>query len=396
MIFTIFKKELLDTLRDRRTLITMIVVPMLVFPVIMMGVKTLSTSMKEKILNKELKIGVVSTNNNYFTEKLQALPEDYGKKKIVFYTDSAQLKKDILSEKLDAGFFIPENGEDLLLSNKSMPAYVYYLASKQELKERLSKYTETIKSIALQERLIKLNITQEQITPIKEVFINIAPPKQIIGELMGGFLPYLFVIFGFTGCMYPAIDLFTGEKERKTLETLLTAPVTRWQILLGKMGVVALSGFIAAIVSLLGIYITVEVLGIVEEEKILELINEIISLRFIALLVLLLIPLVIFFAGIMIPIAMYAKSFKEAQSIITPLNIIILLPAMTGLFPGIELNYVTASIPILNISLATKELIAGTLNPLYLIISFVVMVLIAIIAVFIAYRQFDNEKNILG
>ena len=113
------------------------------------------------------------------------------------------------------------------------------------------------------------------------------------------------------------------------------------------------------------------------------------------MLYLLLIPLTVFFAGIMIPIAVYAKSFKEAQSIITPLNIVIVLPAMVGFFPGIELNAVTACIPVINVVLATKELIAETLNPGLLALSFTVMMALAVISVFISYKRFDKESNVV-
>ena len=89
------------------------------------------------------------------------------------------------------------------------------------------------------------------------------------------------------------------------------------------------------------------------------------------------------------------ESFKEAQSIITPLNIVMVLPAMVGFFPGIELNITTAMIPVVNIVLATKELIAGTLDLGLLAISFGVMFVLAIGAVFISYKQFDKETNIL-
>ena len=97
----------------------------------------------------------------------------------------------------------------------------------------------------------------------------------------------------------------------------------------------------------------------------------------------------------MIPIAVYAKTFKEAQSIITPLNIVVVLPAMIGFFPGIELNLSTACIPVINVVLSTKELIAGTLNLNYLLISFLVMGFLALISVFISYKQFGKESNIL-
>ena len=97
----------------------------------------------------------------------------------------------------------------------------------------------------------------------------------------------------------------------------------------------------------------------------------------------------------MIPIAVYAKSFKEAQSIITPLNIVMVLPAMVGFFPGVELNLVTACIPVVNIVLATKELIAGTLDFSLVALSFSVMFVLATLAVFVSYKRFDKETNVV-
>jgi sodium transport system permease protein len=116
---------------------------------------------------------------------------------------------------------------------------------------------------------------------------------------------------------------------------------------------------------------------------------------FIVMMYSLLIPLTIFFAGVMIPICIHAKSFKEAQSIITPLNIVMVLPAMVGFFPGIELTWITAAIPVVNVVLATKELIAGTLEIGLVAISFGVMTSLALLAVLVSYKRFDKETNIL-
>ena len=161
------------------------------------------------------------------------------------------------------------------------------------------------------------------------------------------------------------------------------------------MGVVVLSGLLAASAALLGLFLSIEVFDLVENQELLNIIHEVLSGEFVIMLYGLLFPLTIFFAGVMIPIAVYAKSFKEAQSIITPLNIVMVLPAMVGFFPGIELDPVTAAIPVINIVLATKELIAGTLDFQLLLISFSVMVTLAVIAVFVSYKQFDKESNVV-
>ena len=91
----------------------------------------------------------------------------------------------------------------------------------------------------------------------------------------------------------------------------------------------------------------------------------------------------------------YAKTFKEAQSIIAPMNAIIVLPAMVGFMPGVELNFTTACIPIINVVLSTKELIAGTLNYSYLALSFGIMLSLASASVILSYRKFGKESNLI-
>jgi sodium transport system permease protein len=162
------------------------------------------------------------------------------------------------------------------------------------------------------------------------------------------------------------------------------------------MMVVVLSGMLAASCSLLGLFISIEFLDLGADKELLNVIHSILTVPFILSMLSMLLPLVIFFAGVMIPIAIYAKSFKEAQSIITPLNIVMVLPAMIGFFPGIELDLSTAFIPVINVVLATKELIAGTLSIGYFLCVFSIMLLIAGLAVILSYRQFGKEQNILS
>lgn len=395
MIFKIFKKELKDTLRDRRTLTMMLVIPILVFPIILNVFVGISASFTEDAITKELAIGYVGEEDNYFIERLAMLPESNGKKHIIHYKDSIDLIADLKKDTLQMAFIIPNDFNDKLKSKTPGMLKVLYDATEIGMDDRAENYVESILTIAKQERYIDLQLKTEQLTPFNAEYKNVASSEEMIGKLAGGFLPYIFIAFGFLGCMYPAIDLFTGEKERGTIETLLTTPVARWQILFGKMGVVVLSGLLASSAALMGLFLSIEVFNIIEDPKILAIIHGILSTKFVLMLYGLLFPLTVFFAGVMIPIAVYAKSFKEAQSIITPLNIVMVLPAMIGFFPGIELNATTASIPVVNIVLATKELIAGTLEPSLLFISFGVMTLLAVVAVFISYKRFDKEGNII-
>ncbi len=396
MIWTVFKKELLDTLRDRRTLMTMLVIPMLMFPIILSMFVSVSSYFEETAASKSIRIGLLSTSP-IFTQQFSEIPNEMlGNHELVFYTDSTSLLKGISNKQVDIAFNVSSTYDKNIVSKIPTSFTVFYDVTEVGMDERAKQISSFIEKQAQEKRLSELQLTMEKITPLKIEYVNTASPQQMIGEFGGAILPYLFIAFGFIGCMYPAIDLFTGEKERGTIETLLTAPVQRWKILIGKMLVVILSGLTASTFALIGLWISIEFLDIVKDPSILAIIHDILSPFFLMGMFGLLIPLTVFFAGVMVPIAIYAKSFKEAQSIITPLNIVMVLPAMVGFFPGIGLDFVTACVPVVNVVLASKELIAGTLDWGYYLISFCVMVIIASIAVLISFRQFGKEGNIIS
>ena len=397
MIFNIFKKELKETLRDKRTLIMMLVIPILIFPLILNVVVGVSSSFEESAENKTLKIGILGEPDDYFAQKLNEIPNAIGPKSLIpYHGDSIKMRADLKEEKLDLIFIYDSKFSEKL--DKMEPTKLVCSFDKTNIgyDQRAQKYVQFIEAGEKLKRYETLNIDEQQITPFEIAYENSASNQKMIGELVGGFLPYIFIAFGFMGCMYPAIDLFTGEKERGTIETLLTTPVSRWQFLVGKMLVIILSGLMASFFALLGLFLSINFMDIIPDPEIMKVVNQILSIGFVLKLFFLLLPLTVFFAGIMIPIAVYTKTFKEAQSIIAPLNILVLLPAMAGLFPGIELNIKTAMIPILNIVLTTKGLIGGHIDYSLLALSFLVMLILAVIAVMISFKQFGKESNILS
>ncbi len=396
MIITVFLKELKDTLRDRRTIMMMVVIPTIVLPIVMTLFVSISSSFEQKVAEKVLKMGLVASKQDVVRQELIASPKELGKMTFQPFSDSSALTAAVKADSIDIGVWISPESSRLNQSMIPIPVTVFYDATTVGMKDRAEKVLEAIQNKWRVQRMKTLKINAESLSPIAVNFSNVASDKEMIGKLAGGVLPYIFIAFGFLGCMYPAIDLFTGEKERGTIETLLTTPVARWKILFGKMGVVVLSGLIASTFSILGLVLAIEGFQVIDNPEVLAIIHDILSPSFLILLYVLLLPLTIFFAGVMIPIAIRAKSFKEAQSIISPLNILIVLPAMVGFFPGIELNSITALIPIVNVVLATKELIAGTLEWSLVAISFLVMVALAASTIFLSYKKFESETNIIG
>ncbi len=397
MIFTIFKKELKETLRDRKTIMSMIVIPMLLFPIIFSFMFKIQHTIEDSLNKKVMHIGVIGGHEiEPYLLRLENLPKEFGKLKVIRFSDSSHLKKQIEADSIQFGMLFPAEFAAAEESMKTLTIPVYYKMSEIGISDKAKMINDAIFKMAQAERFQKAKIDEQALTPYIYDYVNIASDQETMGNLVGGFLPYIFIVFGFIGCMYPCIDLFTGEKERGTFETLLTTPVTRWQILLGKMGVVILSGFMAACFTLFGIFLSLKVFNIVEDPHIIDAIYGMFTPQSIILLLFLLFPLVVLFAGVMIPISINAKSFKEAQSIITPLNIVFIMIAVIGMIPGISLNLMTASIPVVNVVLGMKAILAGYIDWILLIISFFIMILLAGVSVAISYRKFDDERNILN
>jgi sodium transport system permease protein len=270
-----------------------------------------------------------------------------------------------------------------------------YKSANWGAKDRLMEVMEKYKNTVMDERLVKLGIQRPAIDPVVIAVKDVSSQREKIGQAIGGYVPYIFVIFGFLGCIYPAIDLFTNEKEKGTLETLLTTPVKRIEILFGKMAVVSITGLISAILSIVGLGIGLKQFANALPEALMSSLLSFVAPGNVALLLTMLVPLIVFFAGILTLVTTYAKSYKEAQSLISPMTILVILPTIVGLMPGIELNVKTALIPITNISLAAKDIISGTINyPLYGLV-LASLLFFAFLSVFAAVKWFSNETNIV-
>ena len=394
-IFTIFKKEMRDLLRDRRTLMAMIIIPFCLIPVLFTLMSTITSSQAESAREKKIKIALYD-----FDENSELIEKYKFRKDIKLYLDIeySRFRELVYQDSLDFGIIIgdPDRSfRDDIEGGRTGEVSVFYKASADTiLYQRAVNTINRYKQNVLQERLSALGANQSTITPIEVVPRNVYNQRESFGKLAGGLLPYFFVLFCFVGAMYPAIDLFTGEKERGTIETLLVVPANRLHILIGKMMVVITAGVISGLLTIVGLFVALKVAPNIDE-AIAEIVLQILTPSSISLVILMMIPLTTFFAGILIPASIYAKSFKEAQSVIQPMMILAIVPLAIGMLPGIELTPLTAAIPVLNVALASKEIIAGTLDYGLLAIVFASLFVLAAIGIMLCRRWFGSEGNIL-
>lgn len=393
MIALIFRKEMKDMLRDRRTLFFMIVMPFLVIFLIFNLSMRLGRDMEKRAQEKELRVAVFSAAPlPGFLRLLQARE----KVKIDTRVPRAEIDRAVNDGRLDFAVSFPDDFSETLDREGTSEVPVYYKASTSENEQALSRIHKVLEEYGkqlLSVRLEKKKLAAAYVEPLRIADRDVSSVREKIGQRLGGMFPYFFVIFCFLGAMYPAIDLAAGEKERGTMETLLVSPATRLQIVVGKFLVVTASGIFTALTSVLWLYLVFRQSKMVPPE-VLSGILKLIEWKSLLLLFSMVIPLCAFFAAILLSASVFSKSYKEAQSIITPLNFMVLVPVLIGIFPGITLNAATALIPILNISLATKEIIAGTISPLLMAEVCLVLFALAALGLLFCTRWFNREAVI--
>ncbi len=392
IIFSIFKKELTDVLRDRRTLFFMIVIPVIVMPLIFIGSIKFQEYQSKKSDEKVLNIGLINkTSDSQIRDYLLDQKGVY----LVEDIDLDSLELGIKNDSLQGGLYIHKNFINDISSNGMGEVEVYYKSSDlmSKAKNRIYNALDIYKNEVVSERLSEFNVDKGLLEPIDIINKDMSTKKETIGKAVGGLIPYMLVIFIFLGAMYPAIDLGAGEKERGSLETLLSSPATKFEITVGKLMVVSLAGMVSGLISVVGISAPFYFIGNIPDQ-IKSTVLEIISPFIIVSVIILMIPIAIFFASMLLSISFYARSFKEAQSLMGPLNIVIIVPLMLTLGPGIEIDHITALIPLINVGLLTKEILAGSAQPIYFIETLSSLLFFAAIGIRFSVYWFNKENTI--
>ena len=392
IIIAIFKKELTDVLRDKRTLFFMIVIPVIVMPLIFIGSIKFQEYQSKKSDEKVLNIGLINkTSDSQIRDYLLDQKGVY----LVEDIDLDSLELGIKNDSLQGGLYIHKNFINDISANAMGKVEVYYKSSDlmSKAKNRINNALEIYKNKIVSERLSQFNVDKDLLEPLDIINKDISTKKETIGKAVGGLIPYMLVIFIFLGAMYPAIDLGAGEKERGSLETLLSSPATKFEITVGKLMVVSLAGMVSGLISVIGISVPFYFIGNIPDQ-IKSTVLEIISPFIIVSVIILMVPIAIFFASMLLSISFYARSFKEAQSLMGPLNIIIIVPLMLTLGPGIEIDHITALIPLINVGLLTKEILAGSAQPIYFIETLSSLLFFAAIGIRFSVYWFNKENTI--
>ena len=383
-VATIYTKEMLDMFRDRRALISMIVVPVIAMPGIFAVLHYFTESLGKKAVAESSRIGIsqrVSEPGVRDALKItgfELVPEADARAAVQSKAVAAALDQETVGD---------GSGRILIFVDKTRDAST--IAG-----ERIATLLENMKLARVKTSLRGMGLAERVLNPFQVKTTNIAADKKMAGFILGSVLGYAVLLLMFTGGMYPAIDMTAGEKERHTLEPLLASPASREEIVLGKIFASTTACFLTAMLTIASMLVAIQNLGMGQNsEELQHLVSRAApDAATVALILLSLLPTALFAASVMIAIALFARGFKEAQSLLTPVIMAVVVPAVVGLLPGLELNVKLALIPVFNVSQLIKEIILGEYLRINFVTVFTANVVYAVIAFWISVRVFKTES----
>ncbi|HKE34085.1 MAG TPA: ABC transporter permease [Candidatus Acidoferrum sp.] len=388
----VYRKELTEWLRDRRTLISTVLVPLLAFPVLMVGMTSLMAVMMNKAEKEVPKVMIVHGENS--PELVAAL---HASKDLEIVPYGEDWKDEISNKEIRAAVEIP-SGFDASLGGKSLlTVQIHYYQGEVKSEYGAGHVDDVLKAFRddfVKKSLEAKSLPDSLISPFRLEKHNVAPPEKVSGAALSGLLSYIIILLSMTGAIYPAIDLTAGEKERGTMETILSSPLSRVDLVLGKFFLVLSASLSTAILSIISMGTSFYLVGHSNamEKKDAAVFQLHIGLPTVLSVFLMALPLAVLFAAALLTIALFAKSYKEAQSYLTPMTFIVVIPAVASLLPGFDLNPKLALVPILSTSLVCKEIVAGTFHWNYILLILLSSSVYAAAALFIAVKMFQRES----
>lgn len=396
-MWQVYLKELLELSRDRKTLMFVILLPVLIFPVIFGLLGLVAANVTASAQAEEHKYVIINADKApAFAEQL--FYHKNFKQVTTELTEPEALRQAIRGGQFDLAVIIPADfaaGSTELV--QSQWTVIYNTAPVLDLIGNYLK--DVVKDYSRQLQLARLEavgVTGKQVDAVLEPVqinkVSSAENRENLGEKLGGWIAYLLVPLCFMGCSYPAIDIGAGEKERGTLETLLICPISRSSLVLGKFLTVLTTGLATALITVLSFGGWGYLIGSLAGVDVVAKAMSALGFADLMLILAMLIPLTMIFASALLSLSIYARSFKEAQNYIGPMSVLVFVPLALALLPGVELNWKTALIPMTNISLCIKELVKGTID--MGILSLVIASTVVLAGVLIAFcvSWFQREK----
>ena len=390
-------KEIKHLFRDTKTIVQTVVVPTFITPLLLGAIFWYVGSIANEETKKTYDVSTYSAiESNLITQltesdRLNILSEESIANVITSVTDGNS----------EIGLVLDENFSENLTTDSSAKITIYSknIDTFSQAKSLVTNIIDDFEDAERNDRLAALNLTNEYVNPIVIEEEDLTTEEESAGSIFGAILALFFVMYVMSGSTYPAVDLGAGEKERGTMETLISTNISSVDIIIGKMLSVTTSAVLTATFSMLGFAIPMVIIFLFYADSVNEYLFSLLSallnpVAFLAVFILI-IPLSVFMGAFLLAISVYAKTPKEAGLLLGNVLIIFIVPCYIPLInPGLELDFVGSLIPCYNLALLTNNLIAGTVDWFLYSVSFISTIVYCCIAIYVTYIMFDDENVI--
>ncbi len=393
----VFHKEIMDMLRDKKMIIMTFLMPILLYPLVFFGVMFIMEAVSSDMQSSEYSVAIVEEAGAvYDKELLYEIIENKDDELEYNLTivDAKNPEEMLLAEELDTYVVVGNDG-------KKVTFEVYYLSTvtnsssaSNKLEDKLKLFNEEMSK----KLLIEQGLDAEYVLdPVEISWEDKSTKEETVGSLLGSLLPFLLITGIITGTQFAAVDITAGEKERGTLETFLTLPIRNDELIMGKFLAVAVMGVVSAILNLLsvgiiGAYLMASINAIGEGTSI-NLVGFIPAMVIVLLCV---IAFTLFLSAVMMCISIFAKSYKEASNLTSPVLIVVMLAAYIGFIPNIEFNSTLAAIPVVNICLLISNILVFKYEFSLILIVLISNVAYAALAILILSKIYNCEDVLFG
>ncbi len=389
----VFRKEILEMLRDKRTLFATIVLPVILYPLIFIGTSSIMSRQADIIEKRGATIALLDSLSHespdaeeLYETVLQTLSET---PYVTTLEDPPHLEMLYEEKEILAVVSISDT-----LSAAGVTSYradVRFDASGDQgrmLFEKLQKSLGQVNSIILAKRLSEKGLEEEYIHPLKVRQFDSSSTEKKMGSILGMLLPYMMILMLITGAAVVAADLVAGEKERHTLETLLVSSATRSEIVLGKYLTVFCMAMINVVINLISISFSVRYLlsqmGMADQGLHLPIKSFII-------LLFAMVPMATLFSALLLSISTFSRNMKEARTYEQPIMMVSMLMGMASFIPSMQISNLLSLIPVINISLLFKAILIGEWELSHLLITIGSTLVLDILAIWLTVKLFHTE-----
>ncbi len=327
LVATIFAKEMVETLRDRRTLLVALVLPLVLMPVVTLGVPFLADRQRHLRETAGSRVAIVG-DTDATDLLLQAQAGGH-----IQRVDVQDPMEALTSGQLDAVLEIPQDFATRLPSGAVQVTIMFdesqdaSVVARRRLEETVTGYGTRI----VEQRLQSHGLTRQDLAPIHIGSRSVADRHRLGGVLLAGLLPFFIAIWAVLGGQHVALDVVAGEKERRTLETLLVTPPPRWVLAAGKFLAVSAASTGAVIIVIAATLISLRLWaawGLAELRRTSVAISTGPALWILAISTL----LACFLSAAQLALSLAARGVREAQQYFTPVYLLVTVPAMAAPF----------------------------------------------------------------